>query len=878
MLSSVDKLQKFFRLEIERGYDNRAVVGGLDKILPSWEMEARANHLGDEFIQVVVSGLKSYPNLEPEQRAEILNVLMAHLNQAGSAVEIVRKPAPAPKVVDTLPPVEEAAEPEEHASGAADTVPDIDPLADDASATHPLHGEVVPRKDQSRAQKSKPGETFQRAAVRTYSSPDAPTGLDASVQVLQGVGSRLSQTLGSMGLNTLEDLLFYFPRRYDDYSQLKPINRLEFGEVTTVLGTVKSIHSRPVRGGKVQMTEAVVTDGTGSLRVTWFNQPWLANKYSAGDQVVLAGKIEQYLGRFSMANPEVEQVEQDHLHTNRIVPVYALTAGLNQKNLRRLMYQTVNYWAPRITDYLPAQVLNAVKLIDLPKALLNIHFPESSDMLDVARWRLAFDEIFLLQLGVLRQKRSWQAEHAQVFEVSDGWLEQQTAGLPFPLTGAQTRVLADIRADLVSGHPMDRLIQGDVGSGKTVVAALTTAMITSNGAQAAVMAPTGILAEQHYRTMVRLLAQPTEENEASLRPEEIRLLVGDTPEAEKQQIRAGLEDGSIKVIIGTHALIESPVQFQRLQLAIIDEQHRFGVAQRAALRSKGQNPHLLVMTATPIPRSLALTVYGDLDLSVIDEMPPGRQPISTHLLRPIERERAYTLIQSQVAAGRQAFIIYPRVEQNNDETDGESEQPKEKVEQLSAVEEHKRLQEKVFPKLKLGLLHGRLKPEEKDDVMKQFRDGEYHILVSTTVVEVGVDVPNASVMLIEGANRFGLAQLHQLRGRVGRGVDQSFCLLIPDKEDAVENERLAVMVETNDGFVLAERDLQQRGPGEFLGTRQAGYSELKMANLTDVRLIEKARQQAQNLFTQDPDFSHPEHQPLAKKLQQFWSDGRGDIS
>ena len=344
------------------------------------------------------------------------------------------------------------------------------------------------------------------------------------------------------------------------------------------------------------------------------------------------------------------------------------------------------------------------------------------------------------------------------------------------------------------------------------------------------------------------------------------MLVGDTPEAEKAEIRTGLADGSIKLVIGTHALIEDPVTFQNLQFVVVDEQHRFGVAQRAILRSKGDNPHLLVMTATPIPRSLALTVYGDLDLTVMDEMPVGRLPIETHVLAPRERERAYQLIRSQIQLGRQAFIIYPLVEQ------GENEETK------AAVEEHARLQKEVFPHYKLGLLHGRMKPDEKDKVMSAFRDGEFNILVSTSVVEVGVDMPNATVMLIEGANRFGLSQLHQFRGRVGRGAAQSFCLLIPENEDAVENERLAVMAETNDGFVLAERDLEQRGPGDFLGTRQSGFADLKMANLTDVRLIEKARQQALLLFEEDPELSSPEHAALAQTFKRFWNSGRGDVS
>ena len=531
---------------------------------------------------------------------------------------------------------------------------------------------------------------------------------------------------------------------------------------------------------------------------------------------------------------------------------------------------------------------------------------------------------------------------------------------------------------------MDRLIQGDVGSGKTVIAGLAIAIVTQTGAQASLMAPTSILAEQHYRSLLKMLATnslpepppaldespaaeviyeglgtggvsgfssrldsagPLNEDEAvevessqeellqdepleeeplqagpahaepqveaaapevpaievpvpevpaleaptldapplvevvpeilpaslelpppPLQESEIRLLLGATPENEKRDIRDGLVDGSIKLVVGTHALIEDPVKFANLGLAIVDEQHRFGVQQRAALRSKGENPHLLVMTATPIPRSLALTVYGDLDLTVMDELPPGRQPVGTHVLMPRERERAYSLIRSQIEQGRQAFIIYPLIEES------------ETSDARAAVAEQQRLQTEIFPDLKVGLLHGRLKPDEKEDAMRLFRDREVHILVSTTVIEVGVDIPNATIMLIEGANRFGLAQLHQLRGRVGRGSDKAYCLLVPDQADETENERLQVMASTNDGFVLAEKDLEQRGPGQFLGTRQAGFDELRMANLLDVHLIEKARRHAQALFESDPDLKQPENQLLAPTLQRFWDGGMGDIS
>ncbi|HMN60459.1 MAG TPA: ATP-dependent DNA helicase RecG, partial [Anaerolinea sp.] len=601
---------------------------------------------------------------------------------------------------------------------------------------------------------------------------------------------------------------------------------------------------------------------------TWFNRPWFTNQFHANDQVVVSGKLDIYLGKLVMNSPEIEEIEREHLHTNRIVPVYPLTSTITQKWLRRTMFQTVTFWAQRLPDFLPPSVRTQLRLVDLGVAILQAHFPDSQDSLDLARWRLAFDEIFLLQLGVLRQKRAWQSAEARRFEVTDEWLDAHLAALPFPLTGAQTRAIAEIRTDLNSGRPMDRLLQGDVGSGKTVVAAMAIAMITSSGAQAAIMAPTSILAEQHYRSLTRLLATSGGEGQGEpvLGEHQIRLLVGDTKEAEKAEIRDGLASGEVKLVIGTHALIEDPVVFQDLELVIIDEQHRFGVAQRAALRSKGPSPHLLVMTATPIPRSLALTVYGDLDLLVMDEMPPGRQPVETHVLHPLERERGYQLIRSQVEQGHQAFIIYPQVEQG------------EKEEALAAVESHARLQKEIFPRLKLGLLHGRMRPDEKESIMLAFRNGEYDILVSTSVVEVGVDIPNATVMLIEGANRFGLAQLHQFRGRVGRGEAGAYCLLIPDKEDALENERLEVMASTNDGFVLAERDLEQRGPGDFLGTRQAGFSELRMANLTDVKLIEKARAQAQAIFQADPELEEPAHLPLREKLGQFWGEGRGDVS
>ncbi len=841
MHSSIEKLQKLFRLERERGYDNRAVVGGLDKLLPAWESEARATNLPEGAIEMVQICLRNYPSIDQNLRADIVDKLIQDINAL--------VPSAPPRPGSRSAPARPAPRPAEPRPRA-----DIPPIP----AESPRYPEEDYREDvKAPAQPPRP----------VYKAPEPrQPGLSAPLTVVSGIGPKIAQSFEKLGLKTLEDLLYYFPRRYDDYTRLKPINRLEYGEEVTVLGTIQAIQTRPIRGGMSQLTEVVLSDGTGNLRLSWFNRPWIATQFHKGDQVVVSGKLDQYLGRLVMNAPEVEELEKEHLHTSRIVPVYALTATVTQKSLRKLIYQAVTFWGPRVPDHMPASIRSALKMLDLGTALVQAHFPDSQDSLDLARWRLAFDEILLLQLGVLRQKQLWKSAEARIFETPEEWLQDRLALLPYQLTGAQLRSIADIRSDLGSGRPMDRLLQGDVGSGKTVVAAMAMAIVARTGAQAAIMAPTGILAEQHHRGLSRLLCSAAEGQEPFLQPEQIRLLVGDTTAAEKQSIREGVANGNIKLLIGTHALIEDPVVFNDLQLVIIDEQHRFGVAQRAALRSKGNSPHLLVMTATPIPRSLALTVYGDLDLSVMDEMPAGRQPIETHIVRPLERERAYQLIQSQIAQGHQAFIIYPLVEQS------------EKDEGLAAVEDHARLQKEVFPKLKLGLLHGRLRPEEKDAVMTRFRNREFDILVSTSVVEVGVDIPNATVMLIEGANRFGLAQLHQFRGRVGRGDAASFCLLIPDKEDAAENQRLNAMEESNDGFVLAERDLEQRGPGDFLGTRQAGLAELQMAKLTDVHLIEKARQQAQNLFQADPDLSRPENRLLAEKLDNFWGNGKGDVS
>ncbi|MCC7187329.1 MAG: ATP-dependent DNA helicase RecG [Anaerolineales bacterium] len=850
MQPSLEKLRKFFRLEHENGYANNAIIGGLAEMLNYWEGEARADGLKEEVIQAVVQRLRSYDGLSPQSRADALKGLWKRIGDAYPEAQQKPKSANQPE-------------------GPKETRAS-QPQTSQARVESP---KVESQRRESHEHRQRPPAPPRSESVAGARTSATPAALDAKLNVLQGVGPKHAETLAKLGMITLGDMLYYYPRRYDDYSQLKPIKDLFYGEQVTVIGTIQSVHTRQIRSGKASIVEVIIGDGTGALRLSYFNQPWLANRFKQGNAISVSGKVDQYLGRLVMNSPDWESVEVENLHTNRIVPIYPLAERITQKWLRNVMKQVVEYFAPAVVDALPESVRNAAHVIPISEALLQIHFPSSQDKLNAARERLAFDEIFYLQMGVLRQRRDWLSVDGRRFSISDGALDSLKTSLPFTLTAAQGRALADIRADLDSGKPMNRLLQGDVGSGKTVVAALAASIITSNGAQAAIMAPTSILAEQHYRNFTKLLGKTLESDglpsvqEQAPALQRIRLLTGDTPESEKEEIRNGLANNTIKIVIGTHAVIEPNVQFADLQFVVIDEQHRFGVEQRAELRSKGTNPHLLVMTATPIPRSLALTLYGDLDISVMDEMPAGRIPINTFVLRPQERERAFTLLRGQIKDGKQAFIIYPLIEES------------EKIEARAAVDDYETLSKEVFPDLKLGLLHGKMRPSEKDETMLKFRDKEYSILVSTTVVEVGVDVPNATVMLIEGADRFGLAQLHQLRGRVGRGADQSYCLLIPTREDATENERLQALAESNDGFFLAEKDLQIRGPGEFLGTRQAGFANsLRMASITDVKLIEKARAQASAVFEKDADLSQPEHKLLAEALGRFWGEGKGDVS
>jgi ATP-dependent DNA helicase RecG len=825
-VAPIEHLTKILQTEAQRGYDNKSILGGLDKLANFWPTKAQQAGVDSTLITELTIWLQTYPQLGlAERQIELQGWLEALKNMLDPG--------------DTPPPTPVPA-----------------PVADPASGPKPAP--VKPA-----AATPEP-----RRAIRSGKNAQAAITLQTPLTALNGVGEKAAEKLEKLNLFTIQDALHYFPRRHIDYSSLEPIQRLRYGAEVTIIATIQSVNVQPFRNRDTKLIRVVLADGTGSIECNWFNQLWLTEKFKPGVVLQISGKVDQYLGRLIFSSPDWEEVEQETLHTGRIVPIYPLAASIPEKSLRKWLFQAVQIGVPLIEDPLPTDLLHRIKLLDLKTAIHAAHFPETQVELAAAQNRLAFDEILFMQLGFLRQRSEWQGQPAPQLAVSPEWQQQAQQSLPFNLTAAQERVLGDIFSDLTHDHPMNRLVQGDVGSGKTAVAALALAAAVQNGWQGAIMAPTSILAEQHAQGLQKLLAQVPVAG--GWQPNGIRLLLGATPSAERQAILADLAAGQVQILVGTHALIQEGVNFAKLGLVVIDEQHRFGVAQRAALRQKGQNPHLLVTTATPIPRSLALSIYGDLDVSSIDALPPGRQPIQTRVIHPRERERAYRFIHAQIERGRQAYIICPLVSES------------EKSDARAAIEEHARLQTTIFPEYRLGLLHGKMKPVEKDAVMQAFRAGETQILVATSVIEVGVDVPNATVILIEGANRFGLAQLHQLRGRVGRGQHLSYCLLQAEQapgETAAETEsRLQVLESTNDGFVLAEKDLEMRGPGDFLGTRQAGFPSLQHANLGDIDLIDQARRVASQIYASDPQLNAPEHQRLAAAVSSFWQRGAGEIS
>ncbi len=812
MSMNADSLRKVLDLERRRGYADTAVFGGLDRFLRNWSGQAAASITSPVFLRRFHRLFKAdYTAMNSERRREWAQDVLAFLDEVGKKDSAVAPP--------------------------------------------------VKKKTPAPVKKSTPSVKKPAAA---FAAPD----LDSPITVVKGISTMLSAKFGKMGVKTVRDLLYFFPHRHLDYSKLKFISQLVEGEEQTIVANVwQAQETRP--GGR-RSAEAIVGDETGNIRVVWFNQPYLAKTLKTNSRIILSGRVSVYHGRQMFVSPDWEIMEgQDFVHTGRLVPVYPLTSGLRPRQVRRLMKEFIDRWAGRVSDFLPTALRQRLGFLELPEAIRQAHYPGDEASKDRARVRLAFDELFLLQLGVMRKKRDWQENRpGNPFGLKKDVLQEFLSSLPFTLTASQDKVLGEITVDLGRPLPMCRLLQGEVGSGKTVVATAALLLAAASGFQGAFMAPTEILAEQHFATIGGLLGNIGREESEGLirsyagileRPLKTALLIGDIRQAGKREVQKQIAGGDIDIVIGTHALVQKGVDFSNLGLAVVDEQHRFGVEQRAALREKGFNPHMLVMTATPIPRTLALTLYGDLDLSVINELPPGRQTVRTKWLRSDQRESAYAFVRKQVGEGRQAFILCPLIEESD------------AVAAQAAVVEYERLSREVFPDLRLGLLHGRLSGKDKDAVMEDFRAGRLDILVSTPVIEVGIDIPNATVMLIESADRFGLSQLHQFRGRVGRGQEQSYCMLLAENPSEVARERLDIIENTQDGFKLAEEDLKMRGPGEFFGTRQSGLPDLRMAKISDVALLELARSEAVRFFRSDPGLGKTEHRPLAAELARVWA-------
>ena len=677
--------------------------------------------------------------------------------------------------------------------------------------------------------------------------------LSTSVRYIKGIGEQRAKSLEKLRIFTLRDLISYFPRDYEDRRTFRKIRDLEPGETAcvTAMAAASPTLNRVRKGMELVKVRAV--DETGALDVTFFNQTYMRDHIQAGEHYTFFGKAEVQGSRRTMVNPLVER-ENSRTMTGRIMPVYPLTAGISQLTMTRSVEQGLAACRDLLPDPLPDEVRRDHQLCHTGYAYDQIHFPDDENTLAIARRRLAFEELFLLAIGM--QVLSRRREELSCVPLRDLDLTAFYGSLPFSLTGAQQRAVDEILADLASGRPMNRLVQGDVGSGKTMVAAAAMVCAARSGRQTALMAPTEILAEQHYKGLAPLL-------EGLGIP--CALLTGAARAKERRAVQEGLESGRLQAVIGTHALISPDVTYRDLGLVVTDEQHRFGVGQRSALSAKGERPHLLVMSATPIPRTLALMIYGDLDVSVIDELPPGRQRIDTFAVTGAYRPRIYKFLAREIAAGRQAYMICSMVEENG-------------ADDRKAVTEYARvLQEQVFPQLRVACVHGRMKGREKEAVMAAFAGGEADILVSTTVVEVGVDVPNATVMVIEDADRFGLSQLHQLRGRVGRGKHKSYCVLITDNRSEETLARMRVMAQTGDGFRIAEEDLRLRGPGDFFGRRQHGLPALKVADLSwDMALLKEAQQAARALLDRDPGLE--DHPLIAQRTRELFEASEGTMN
>ncbi len=683
---------------------------------------------------------------------------------------------------------------------------------------------------------------------------------ETSVQFVKGVGPARKKLFANLGIETVEDLLYFFPRRYEDRTQMTPLNKLRLGEFQTVTGKVIA------RGGhrswytKKHVYETVIGDESGGVHCIWFNQPFLENYFHVGEYVVLYGKVEIYKDRLQMVAPEYELISPDkdeqYLSMGRIVPIYSLTRGMSQRYLRKVIRLCLDRYARQLPEALPAGIRQKFGLFDIGQSITSIHFPEEPESQQKAYRRIAFEEFFFFQISVVMRRLSIVRKKGIAHAIAPDLMARFNVSFPFALTGAQQRVIREIAGDMKKDSPMLRLLQGDVGSGKTLVAFFGCVAAFQNGFQSAIMAPTEILARQHFENIQKMIDQ--NETTSNSKGPKIRaaLLIGSLKKEEKDAVCQDVKDGKIDLLIGTHALLEETVAFKNLSYVVIDEQHKFGVRQRALLSDKGINPDVLIMTATPIPRTLCLTLYGDLDVSVINEMPKGRGKIETKFFYSDHAQDVYTLVSQLVKSGRQAFIVYPLVEESQ------------KLDLKAAVASFHHFEKNEFKDFRLGLVHGQMNRKETQTMMERFKKKEIDILVATTVVEVGVDVPNASVMVIEHAERFGLAQLHQLRGRIGRGLHDSLCLLIADPVTEESQARLKAVLSTTDGFKIAEEDLIIRGPGEFFGRHQHGLNELKIANpTTQLDILELARKEAIEMTSHDPQLQKPEHRDVKMIVQ-----------
>ena len=684
------------------------------------------------------------------------------------------------------------------------------------------------------------------------------------IQYVKGVGPRLAKLFEKKGILTVEDALYFLPRCYEDRSDLKKISELKAGRKETGFGEILLSGVAYYRNKKKRVFEAVIGDGSGTITLKWFhgNEIYLRDRFKKGRQLIFSGEVRWFNSQREIHHPDVEiveeDIEKDYLNFKRIVPIYSETEGLYQRTLRRLMKTILDGYADELSSPMPPEIVERQDLIDFSEAFRRVHFPpegESIEVLNLQRSdghrRIIFDEFFFLELGMGLKKRGVALETGISFRTKGDLSQRLLNQLSFQLTRAQERVLTEIKEDLEKPHPMNRLIQGDVGSGKTIVALITCLYVVECGYQAAIMAPTEVLAEQHFLNLHRWL-EPLGIKAA--------LLTSNVKGSEREDLYQRIKNGDVQLVIGTHAVIQEAVEFHRLGLAIIDEQHKFGVVQRGLLKKKGGNPDVLVMTATPIPRTLAMTIYGDLDVSIIDEMPPGRMPVETKVFPESARAKVYRIVEEEVRKGRQAFVVYPLVEES------------EKLDLRDATRMAQHLQKEVFPDFRIGLLHGRMKSDEKEAIMMEFKEGRIQILVATTVIEVGIDIPNASAMVVEHAERFGLSQLHQLRGRIGRGRYPSRCILLAQYRSSEEAKgRLRAMEKTTDGFKIAEEDLALRGPGEFFGIRQSGLPDFRVAHIIrDTPILIEARKEAFRLIQEDPEMVHPSHAGVKDILIKRW--------